>query len=421
MGSVYLAYEEKQDQKIALKILAEGLASSQSYVDRFYREARSGHQLSHVNVVRNLAVGQDTATGLHFLVLEYVDGPNGRELLDRFGRLAVGDAVHIALDVARALEHAHSRNIVHRDIKPDNILLTLSGVAKLADLGLAKRMDEVSHLTATRQGFGTPYYMPYEQAMNARYADGRSDIYALGATLYHLLTGEVPFPGNSQVEIIQKKDVGQFTRASALTSEVTQTLDAILAKLLARDPDQRYQTASEVIIALERSGLAAEVPSFADADLALKDPVVRQRLAEPALPTCLDVRVQPAEGEHAGPGTWFLRYRNGSQRWCKARATTEQVLKRLRDGRLPLTTEASLEARGPFKALAAFPEYQEILADLARSRKPSKKHKKTAPPEPDTKPDYPHWWLLFGALALSLFILGAVVFCRVFAGPGSAP
>src|SRR5438067_5591546 len=187
MGAVYLAYHEANDRQVALKVLADGLASNQTYVDRFYREAKSGALLNHPNIVRTLGAGQDRVTGKHYLVMEFVDGPSAHALLDRFGRLPVADAVHVVLDVARALEHAQSRNIVHRDIKPDNILITRTGVAKLADLGLAKRTDESSNLTLARQGFGTPYYMPYEQAMNARTADGRSDIYALGATLYHLL------------------------------------------------------------------------------------------------------------------------------------------------------------------------------------------------------------------------------------------
>jgi serine/threonine protein kinase len=425
MGAVYLAYQEGQERQVALKVLAEGMAANRAYVDRFYREARSGTVLSHVNIVRNFAVGQDADTGLHFLVLEYVDGPSARELLDRFGRLSAGDAVHIALDVARALEHAHSRNIVHRDIKPDNILLTRSGVAKLADLGLAKQTDEVSHLTATRQGFGTPHYMPYEQAMNARYADGRSDIYALGATLYHLLTGEVPFPAASQVEIIQKKDVGFFIPAGALNPEVSPVLEAILAKMLARDPAARYQTASELIIDLLRCGLAAPVPSFADPALALHDPLVRQSLAEQVAPTCLDVRVRPAAEPEEPPtrGVWFLRYRGGAGQWCKVRTTTEKILKRLRDGRLPTDAEAAAEARGPFQPLTSFAEFQPFLARPVP--RPSARRRDgeiaDAPVSAARGSTCPRWWLLLGIVGLSLFTLGAVVMCKVFAGTTCFP
>src|SRR5207253_5171663 len=111
-------------------------------------------------------------------------------------------------------------NIGHRDIRPDNILMTQSGVAKLADLGLARRTDEASHLTAARQGFATPHYMPYEQAIHAKQADGRSDIYALGATLYHLVTGEVPFSGANHLEVVEKKALPAFLAASAANPEV---------------------------------------------------------------------------------------------------------------------------------------------------------------------------------------------------------
>src|SRR3954467_8642228 len=131
MGAVYLGYHEGNDAQVAIKVLGEALAGNQSYVDRFYREAKSGALLNHPNIVRSLAAGQDRATGKHYLVLEFVDGPSAQNLLDGQGRLAVGDAVHVALDVARALEYAHSRNFVHRDIKPDNILLAKSGLAKL--------------------------------------------------------------------------------------------------------------------------------------------------------------------------------------------------------------------------------------------------------------------------------------------------
>src|SRR3954465_12524202 len=124
MGAVYLAYDGRHDRQVALKVLNDNLASNQNYIDRFYREAKSGVLLNHPNIVRTLKAGQDRATGKHYLVLEFVDGPSAHALLGRFGRLSVADAVHIVLDVARALEHAQSRNIVHRDIKPDNILIT---------------------------------------------------------------------------------------------------------------------------------------------------------------------------------------------------------------------------------------------------------------------------------------------------------
>jgi serine/threonine protein kinase len=373
MGAVYLGYHEMEKRQVAIKVLSDQLSGFQVSVDRFYREAKSGALLDHPNIVRNITRGQDRGTGRHYLVLEFIDGPSAHALLDQFGRLSVGDAVHIVLDIARALEHAHSRNIVHRDIKPDNILITTSGVAKLADLGLAKRTDEASHLTAARQGFGTPYYMPYEQAMNAKSVDGRSDIYALGATLYHLVTGDVPFSGTSHVEIVEKKSLGFFTPASALNPAVPEILNRILAKMLAREPRDRYQTASELIVDLERSNLSSAVPSFINADLALQDPLVRARLTAPAQPTAPDLsRALPKLPPAASPDNadvWYLRYRDRSGQWCKAKASTRQVLQRLRDGRMPREVEASHSPKAKFQPLAAFPEFREAVASHRKRRK----------------------------------------------------
>jgi serine/threonine-protein kinase len=374
MGSVYLGYDEAGKRQVAVKVLNDELSAYQTSVDRFYREARSGALLDHANIVRNISRGQDSASGRHYLVLEYVDGPSAHELLNRFGRLSVGDAVHIVLDIARGLEHAHSRNIVHRDIKPDNILITRSGVAKLADLGLAKRIDEASHLTAAKQGFGTPYYMPYEQAMNAKSVDGRSDIYALGATLYHLLTGEVPFPGANHIEVVEKKGIGFFTSASELVPAIPRVLDRILEKMLAREPRNRYQTASELIVDLERSGLAAAVPSFIDPDLALQDPVVRARLTTPAQPTAPDLENAPLRGKNGDSrpeaAGWHLRYRDATGQWHKAKATTRQVLQRLRDGRVPPDAEASREAEDQFHPLTTFAEFRQVAAEVDGRKKP---------------------------------------------------
>ncbi|MFO0966188.1 MAG: serine/threonine-protein kinase [Gemmataceae bacterium] len=394
MGSVFLGYQENQHRPVALKVLAPPLAKSPAMVDRFYREGRSGAHLNHPNIVRNLAVGQDKASGLHYLVLEYVDGPSALELIERKGRLSVGDAVHIALDIARALEHAHSRNIVHRDIKPGNILITRTGVAKLADMGLAKRTDESSSLTLARQGFGTPYYMPYEQAMNARTADGRSDIYALGATLYHLLAGEVPFPGANSVEIIDRKALGAFRRAGEIRPGLPAVLDDILARMMALKPADRYQTASEVIVELERSQLAAGVPSFADADQAMQDPVVRQRLSTAGLSTTPDLRQTKPEPQPNGADTefWYVRYRDRRGQVTKVRLSTPQIQKRLRDGKLPKHAEAASQPQGKYRPLEVYPQFRPAKESAA------------APPTGATARS----WILYGALAGIVAVIGLV-------------
>ncbi len=391
MGSVYLGYQEGEGRQVAIKVLPDHLAANQNYVDRFYREARSVSQLNHPNIVRGIAVGQDQATGKHYLVLEYVDGPSAHALLDRFGRLKVGDAIHIILDIARALEHAHSRNIIHRDIKPDNILLTSTGVAKLADLGLAKRTDEDSHLTGSRQGFGTPYYMPYEQAINAKMADGRSDIYALGATLYHLVTGGLPFTGSNPIEVAEKKCRGVFKPASQVHADVPPVLDRVLDKMLAGAPPDRYQTASEVIVDLERSGLSAKVPSFVDPQLALQDPVVRERLTAASPPTQPDLRRPPSHklSGDGQPGVWYLRYRDRQGGWCKTRATTQQIVQRIQEGRLPASVEACPQSQGEYLPLSAYAEFRRKLRDGEEDGESELRGAKPTPARPMAQPAAP--------------------------------
>jgi serine/threonine-protein kinase len=407
MGIVYLGYHEGESHQVAIKILGEELTRNQAFVDRFYREVKSGFLLSHPNIVRSLNGGQDQATGRHYLVLEFVDGPSASQLMETRAPLSVGDAVHIALDVARGLEHAHSRNLIHRDIKPDNILLAKTGIAKLSDLGLAKRVDEASHLTATRQGFGTTAYMPYEQAVNARKADGRSDIYALGATLYHLVTGKVPFPGDNHLDVVELKKIGDYTPAGELNPAVPRVLDDILARMLAREPQDRYQTVSELIVDLERSRLAARVPEYADPDRALQDPWVRARLAAPAHPTSPDLdsrRSTPANGAPAtSAGTtddiWVLRYRNKTGRLCKGRVRTGDIVDRLRGGRLPAEVDARRNGDGPFRPLRSFAEFKDVQEPKRSGRRAALK----------TKSTLPIYWLLGGVMIVLAMAVGAVL------------
>jgi serine/threonine-protein kinase len=262
MSTVFLSYDVEASRPVAVKLLADHLAHSREFVSRFYREARLSRLLSHPQVIQGLAAGYDPVSAKHYLILEYVDGPTAHSALSRFGRFPVGVAVKIGIDIANALAFMHDRQYVHRDVKPDNILLHPDGTAKLADLGLAKRLNDDAHLTAVSQNVGTSYYMSYEQSLNANLVDGRSDIFALGATLYHLLAGEVPFRGATHEEIVQGKQDNAYCPLRELNPETPEVLAEIIARTLACDPRNRFQTAAELANALEETGLATRIPAL---------------------------------------------------------------------------------------------------------------------------------------------------------------
>ncbi|MGE0529530.1 MAG: serine/threonine protein kinase [Bdellovibrionales bacterium] len=373
MCSVFLAFDESSSSQVAIKLLPPKLAANQITLDRFYREGRSGILLQHPNIVQNFDFGQDQITSQHYLVMEYVDGFTGQELLGDHGKLSVADSIHIVLNIARGLEHAHSRNIIHRDIKPDNILITRTGISKLADLGLAKRTDETSHLTSARQGFGTPWYMPYEQAINARGTDGRSDIYALGATFYHFLTGEVPFKGDSHLEIVEQKKIGKFPPASSINSEIPQVLDGILERMMAVDPRHRYQTMSELIIDLERTNLIPMLPSFIDPELAYQDPIVRERMASLTQQTRADLSgiFQDQNGYAHTDDLWYIQFRTKTNKSYRLKGSTAQVIKRLQERKIPLSALASREPNGKYISLKEVPEFKPHFLKKTKKVKPA--------------------------------------------------
>lgn len=261
MGAVYLARERSKDRLVALKMLSEHLAKQPSFISRFYREAILLGKLTHPNIVEFHGAGEEK--GIPFFAMELIEGFPSSVLVRHFrGKLPLADALHIILKCADALRYAHGQDIVHRDIKPENILITRLGKVKIADLGLAKPMNEDLSVTDSGLTMGTPRYMSPEQSRNAKHADFRSDIYALGGVLYMFLTGVSPFTGSTAMELLLAKEKGYFAPTRRLNPEVSPRLELIIDKMLARNPENRHACCADVIRDLEDLRLAGEYLSF---------------------------------------------------------------------------------------------------------------------------------------------------------------
>ncbi|HLQ43727.1 MAG TPA: serine/threonine-protein kinase, partial [Planctomycetaceae bacterium] len=261
MGEVFLARQISLDRPVALKLLSKEMAKKPGFVERFIREAKSMAKLDHPNAVK--AYAADSTSGQHFVAIEFIDGPSMQKWMDELGKLSVGDAVHIVLRCADALRVAHGYNMIHRDIKPDNILVTKKGIIKVADFGLAKVIDdEDMSMTQTGTGLGTPLYMAPEQARDAKSADCRTDIYALGITLYYFVTGKLPFGGDTVVKLIMAKEAGKYDNARKFNREIPEKLDLIIDKMIQKDKNYRYANCDELIKDLDALGLEHQSLSF---------------------------------------------------------------------------------------------------------------------------------------------------------------
>jgi serine/threonine-protein kinase len=249
MGAVFLARQVSLRRNVALKVLTPRLAKDENYVRRFFREARSAAALHHPNVVTAIDVG--TEGHYKYFVMEYVEGPTVAKLLERGGALDERRAISIAIQVANALDHAHQNGFVHRDIKPANIILTGQGVAKLCDLGLAKEVTDAGGDTQEGQTLGTPDYISPEQARGEADIDIRSDVYSLGATLFHMVTGQVPFPGPTPPVVMTKHLTVPAPLASQVQPTVTAGTSTVIRKMMEKNPDDRYQTPAELLEALD--------------------------------------------------------------------------------------------------------------------------------------------------------------------------
>jgi serine/threonine protein kinase len=256
MGAVYKARQRSLDRIVALKLLPPAVASDKMFVERFQREARASAKLDHPNIIQGIATGFDDASGEWYFAMEYVDGPSLKQVLKQEGRLDEERVLGILRDMGHALDCAQKHGFVHRDIKPDNILLAPDGTAKLADLGLARRVhgpEDDTTLTQSGQTVGTPAYMAPEQIRGEREKlDIRSDLYSLGASVFHLLTGRQPYEGPSSAVVMSNHLTQKIPLAHVLEPSVSERLSRVIAKLMQKEREQRIQSPAELLKELDK-------------------------------------------------------------------------------------------------------------------------------------------------------------------------
>jgi tRNA A-37 threonylcarbamoyl transferase component Bud32 len=249
MSTVYRAFDEKLEREVAIKLLHREIAADSDQLERFRREARAVARLSHPHIVGVIDAGEDE--GRPYIVFEHVDGETLKERIRRRGGLPIDEAIAYAIEIARALGCAHSRGIVHRDVKPQNVLIDEEGSAKVTDFGIARSLHEEG-LTADGRVLGTTDYVSPEQALGQE-VDGRTDIYSLGVVLYEMLTGEVPFHGETQVSVAMKHVREELPDIQRERPEVSATLAAVLDRMTDKDLDHRYADIPSVIEDLEEA------------------------------------------------------------------------------------------------------------------------------------------------------------------------
>jgi predicted Ser/Thr protein kinase len=264
MGCVYRAEHRLMERPVALKVISRELTRDPAAVERFRREVKTAARLSHPNIVT--AHDAEQANDLHFLVMEYVEGVSLDRLVEQRGRLPVAQACEYVRQAALGLQHAHERGMVHRDIKPQNLMLTPQGQVKVLDFGLARFVSDsqpTGPLTKLGSIMGTPDYISPEQANDSRTADIRGDIYSLGCTLYYLLTARVPFPDGSLLQKLMAHVEKQPQPITELRGDLPDGLVSVLNRMMAKDPARRYQSPGEAAQALLPFTLpVASVPDF---------------------------------------------------------------------------------------------------------------------------------------------------------------
>jgi serine/threonine protein kinase len=338
MGSIYKARHRQSGQLVAIKVMTAPMINNPVLLKRFEQEFRAASRLNHPNIIRALDYGEEA--GVPYLVMEFVDGESLGQKLDRDGPMPESEAIRLIAQVAQGLHRAHKQKLVHRDVKPDNILITADGQAKLADLGLVKEMEADLNLTRTGRGLGTPHFMAPEQFRNAKSANARCDIYSLGATLYMMVTGELPFRSNGPLDAWLKKMGNEITPPRTLVPALSERVDWAIRRAMSGDPEQRPETCREFVEDL--TGHSTRKINTADLNAAVAD-------------------------------LWYLVYKDEEGTLHRVKGSTAAIRSSLRDGRLgdASNIRASRSKTGPFEPLRSYPEFRDLVVAPAPLNMPA--------------------------------------------------
>jgi serine/threonine protein kinase len=354
MGAIYRGRQRDTGMIVAVKIMPTHMAQNPILLKRFEQEFRAASRLDHPNIVRAIDYGD---TGEQpYLVMEFVEGESLGQKIEREGRMSEAEAIRVIAQVAQGLHRAHKQNLVHRDVKPDNILVRPDGVAKLADLGLVKETDTDLNLTKTGRGLGTPHFMAPEQFRNAKNADSRCDIYSLGATLYQMVTGDLPFRSSGPLDAWMKKIQNELTAPRQIVKTLSERLESAILRAMHADPAKRQASCREFVEEL----------------------------------TGKTTRRSPTP-EVAGPPTaelWYLVYRDENGTPHTVKGSVNAIRKSLRDGLLgdAENVRASRTKAGPFEPLTSFPEFREIITPTAPAPAMPRSSATAVAPRPSTPP-----------------------------------
>lgn len=250
MAVVYKAKQVSLDRSVAIKILPKRFSENPEYVTRFYKEGKAAAKLNHNNIVQAIDVGE--AGGYHYFVMEYVEGKTLYDDLAAGKVFSEQEALDIVIQVAKALKHAHDNGLIHRDVKPKNIMINKEGVVKLADMGLARETSDIETVQSEAgRAYGTPYYISPEQIRGEIDIDGRADIYSLGATFYHMVTGRVPFIADDPSDVMRKHLREELVPPDHINTTLSNGVSEVIEIMMAKDRNKRYNNAAELLADLE--------------------------------------------------------------------------------------------------------------------------------------------------------------------------